>query len=237
MCCPDVFLWSVVFVKVEFSYLFAVYVDDIIERLNDSKLGCFIGDLYLGCIMYADHLILISASVSILQQMTFICEKRAEYIDMKFNTSKSMVIRIGKRCKNICENIELVGETLDYVSKAKYLGVYIVLVKHFKLSIHESCSRFYKALNCIYSKSKGNMNEMVAFQLINAYCKPLLTYACECAKFNHNDLSQLDRAWNFVFWKAFKTYDKHCIVDIQISIRQLPISMENRRKYKKIQEK
>ena len=120
--------------------LFAVYVDDIIESLNDSKLGCFIGDLYLGClIMYTDDLILISASVSILQKMIFICEKEAEYIDMKCNTSKSMVIRIGKRCKNICENIELVGAKLDYVSKAKYLGVYIVLVKHFKLSIQESC--------------------------------------------------------------------------------------------------
>ena len=78
--------------------------------------------------------------------MILICEKEAEYIDMKFNASKSMVIRIGKRCTNICENIELVGAKLDYVSKARYLGVYIVLAKHFKLSIHESCSRFYKAL-------------------------------------------------------------------------------------------
>ena len=69
--------------------LFAVYVDDIIARLNDSKLGCFIGNLYLGCIMNADDLILISASVLILQQMIFICEKDAEYIDMKFNTPKS----------------------------------------------------------------------------------------------------------------------------------------------------
>ena len=41
--------------------LFAVYVDDIIERLNDCKLGCFMDDLYLGCIIYADDLILISA--------------------------------------------------------------------------------------------------------------------------------------------------------------------------------
>ena len=55
---------------------------------------------------------------------------------MKFITSKSMVIRIGKRGKDICENIELVGEKLDYVSKAKHSGVYIVLAKHFKLSIH-----------------------------------------------------------------------------------------------------
>ena len=67
---------------------------------------------------------------------------------------------------------------------------------------------------------------MVTFQLINAYCKPLLTYACKCVKFNQSDLSQLDRAWNSVFWKVFKTYDKHCIADIQISIRQLPISID-----------
>ena len=53
--------------------LFAVYVDDIIQRLNDSKLGCFIDDLYLGCIMYADDLILISVSVFILLKMIFIC--------------------------------------------------------------------------------------------------------------------------------------------------------------------
>ena len=45
--------------------LFAVYVDEIIERLNYSKLGCFIGDLYLSCMMYPDDLILMSASVFI----------------------------------------------------------------------------------------------------------------------------------------------------------------------------
>ena len=123
--------------------------------------------------MYADDLILMSASVSSLQKMILMCEKEAEEIDMKFNTSKSMVIRIDKRCKNICENIELVGAKLDYVSKSKYLGVYIVLAKNFKLSTHEFSSRFYKALNGIYSISKGDMNEMITFQLIKAYCKYL----------------------------------------------------------------
>ena len=52
--------------------VFTVYVDDMIERLSDSKLGCFIGDIYLGCIMYAHDVILISASVAILQKMIFV---------------------------------------------------------------------------------------------------------------------------------------------------------------------
>ena len=34
--------------------LFTVDVDYINERLIDSEIGCFIGDFYLGCIMYAD---------------------------------------------------------------------------------------------------------------------------------------------------------------------------------------
>ena len=109
---------------------------------------------------------------------------------MKLNTCKYVVIGIGNLCKNIGENIELVGEKLDYVNKAKYLVVYIVLTKHFKLSIHESCSRFYKALNGMYLISKGNMNGMVTLHLINAYCKPLLTYACECVKFKIKRSSQ-----------------------------------------------
>ena len=79
------------------------------------------------------------------------------------------------------------------------------------------------------------MNEMVSFQLINAYCKPLLTFACECDKFNRSDLSQPNRVQNSVFWKVFKTYDKDCIADNQFSIRQLPISMDiDKRKMKYI---
>jgi hypothetical protein len=48
--------------------LFAVYVNDVIVKLSDSKLGCAVGDLYVGCIMYADDLVQISASLSVLQK-------------------------------------------------------------------------------------------------------------------------------------------------------------------------
>ena len=78
------------------------------------------------------------------------------------------------------------------------------------------------------------MNGRVTFQLINDYCKPLLTYACKCQIYC-SVLSQLDRAWNSVFWKVFKTYDKDCIADIQVSLRQLEISLNfNTRKMKYI---
>jgi len=38
--------------------LFCVYVDCIIQRLQESKLGCWVGDVYVGCILYANNVIL-----------------------------------------------------------------------------------------------------------------------------------------------------------------------------------
>jgi len=34
------------------------------------SLGCYVGDVYCGCVMYADDLISVSVSVTLLQRMT-----------------------------------------------------------------------------------------------------------------------------------------------------------------------
>ena len=48
---------------------FAVYVNDIINKLELSKLGCCIGNLNICCPFYADDIVLLSGSVSKLQMM------------------------------------------------------------------------------------------------------------------------------------------------------------------------
>jgi len=72
--------------------------------------------------MYADDLVLLSASVSVLQKMVDVCKHEMTYLDMKFNTSKSMVLRIGKARKKMCNNFKLYGVDLQFVSTVKYLG-------------------------------------------------------------------------------------------------------------------
>ena len=53
--------------------IFSVYVDSVIDVLLKSNLGCYIGHIFLGIIMYADDLLLISGSVSKLQKMVDVC--------------------------------------------------------------------------------------------------------------------------------------------------------------------
>jgi len=39
-------------------FLFNVYVDDLLDNLESSGAGCYVNGHYLGCVMYADDLLL-----------------------------------------------------------------------------------------------------------------------------------------------------------------------------------
>jgi hypothetical protein len=54
------------------SVLLAIYVDDILERLRRSQLGCTVVDMYTGCVLYVDDLIISSTSLTMLQSMLLV---------------------------------------------------------------------------------------------------------------------------------------------------------------------
>jgi len=68
--------------------LFNIYVDDLIHQLEASNYGCYVFGKFFGCIMYADDLLLLSASVTGLQQMLHICHSFAQLNDIIFNHKK-----------------------------------------------------------------------------------------------------------------------------------------------------
>ena len=76
--------------------LFTVYVDDILSNLKKSGLGCHVNEVYVGCLMYADDLLLLSCSLSMLQKMLHVCKEEMEQICMNFNASKFTVVRFGE---------------------------------------------------------------------------------------------------------------------------------------------
>ena len=55
--------------------LFALFGDEVLVRLNQRGLGCHIKGLCFNAKMYADDLLLISISITDLQQMIVICTK------------------------------------------------------------------------------------------------------------------------------------------------------------------
>ena len=65
-------------------FLFSLYVDE----LEASDAGCCVCGKFFGYMMYADDLLLLSASVSGLQYMLDICYKFGVENDIMFNQKK-----------------------------------------------------------------------------------------------------------------------------------------------------
>ena len=100
--------------------LLCTYVNDIIVQLRTKRLGYCIGDLYLGCVIYADDLILMSSSLTVLQRMIDVCVSEAtSELDMSFNAKKSAIIRVGRGFKNECKAVKLCGTDIPYESSTR----------------------------------------------------------------------------------------------------------------------
>ena len=68
------------------------------NSLQHSKLGCELYGEYIGCLVYADDIILLSASVVTLQKMLSVCYTKGLEIDVVFNAKKSTLFVVGKKC-------------------------------------------------------------------------------------------------------------------------------------------
>ena len=71
------------------AVLFSVYIDDLIQLLKKSRLGCEIDGIYFGVFIYADDILLLSASRMGLQSMVNICEKFTADRNLKFGTNSN----------------------------------------------------------------------------------------------------------------------------------------------------
>ena len=69
------------------------YIDKLIQLLKSCGFGCAYtyNDTYIGCLCYADDIILISHSVSVMQHMLDLCDVFSADLGIKFNTAKSVL--------------------------------------------------------------------------------------------------------------------------------------------------
>ena len=91
---------------------FSIVVDDILNYLEKSNLGCYIKMKCANSFMYADDIILLSISLNHMQKLVDICSKIIKDLHMKINVVKSSIIRIGPRFNwefspIICDNLIL----------------------------------------------------------------------------------------------------------------------------------
>ena len=69
------------------AILFCVYIDDMIKMLRKRRDGCWIDKTFVGIIIYADDIILLSPSLDGLQNMIHTCFEYATKHNLIFSTN------------------------------------------------------------------------------------------------------------------------------------------------------
>ena len=78
--------------------LFNLFINVIIFNLNQSGFGCRVQRTYIGCILYADDIILLSPTVSGLQAMLNVCYASSCELRLQFNANFIVLLLVGLQC-------------------------------------------------------------------------------------------------------------------------------------------
>jgi len=105
--------------------VFTVFMNVFIKALKCQRAGCCISSLFVGCILYADDVLLLSPSVIGLPNMLDKCSELASTLSLEFNVEKSHCIAIGKMCNKELTPMSLGFNSIQWCEAIKYLGVYL----------------------------------------------------------------------------------------------------------------
>jgi hypothetical protein len=103
--------------------LFDIFVNDIIEDVNELEEGVALGDRRVSCLLYADDIVLLSHTPEGLQRMLDACQKFATKARFKFNVRKSNIVLFSRDENNPRPTFYLNNERLEYADFFTYLGI------------------------------------------------------------------------------------------------------------------
>jgi hypothetical protein len=180
--------------------LFCVYIDDLLNLLAESGIGCFMGQYYVGVLAYADDIVLIAPTPTAMRTMLAICDSFAASYDIVFNAlkTKCLVIR-PSRLRNTAahtftpvSNFKINGKDIEFVNTYKHLGHIINNKFTDSDDISERRLSFIGQVNSVLCFF-GKQNVLSKQQLFNSYCTSF--FGCELWDLTDDTIDELCIAW------------------------------------------
>ena len=173
--------------------LFALYIDDLLQKLNTSKQGCHIGNLCASAFGYADDIIILSPSCTALRCLIEICEKYAKDHMIKFNPDKCTLLVFSD--PNFSEkdiSISISGCEIRNVKKEKHLGHTFQNAENM-IDLSNVIRDIKVRTNVIINQFRP-VSWQAKVKLFLSQCSSL--YGCHLWNLDDNKVKELITAWN-----------------------------------------
>ena len=110
--------------------LFSVYVQDLLDELQNLGVGCYVGNTFLGAIAWADDFLLLAPNRAAMQIMLDVAADFGVRNNLEFScdpdpvkTKSKAIYMVGKKTDlEKPMNLQLYGKPLPWVAHATHLG-------------------------------------------------------------------------------------------------------------------
>ena len=180
---------------------FAVYMDELLQKLRDQGLGCHIGEVFYGAAGFADDLILISPSRTGMQRMLEVCEQYALENNLIFSTDENPE-KSKTKCLFMCGKVGAVQYPAPLRLNDRDLP-WVVKGTHLGHELHQSCNMNFdaKCKRAAFIDKSTDIRHMFSFAVPYQMLSAVNVYAAHFYGSMLWDLSseaawQVYRSWN-----------------------------------------
>ena len=174
--------------------LFNIYLDVLLNILREKGTGCHIGSNFIGCLAYADDVVIMAPTLHGLQDMLDTCSEFGTKYGVLYNTKKTLCMRISKdNTENTEFNVTLNDSKLMWVSKVKYLGIYVRSDLNDTDDMQAKRSEFFVSLNSLLGNFKS-LPSNILYNLFSYYCMSF--YGAQTWNFRNKHIDCVCKAFN-----------------------------------------
>ena len=152
---------------------FTIYIDDLLGDLCKLGVGCHWDSLFAGALCYADDLVLRAPSPSALRIMLNCCENFVTICGLKFNLSKTQLIRFSSFPSSCCTAcFYFCGQQLLFLTLSHILVIFFITISvRFKI-LTSNCVTWSGRL-IVYLIYLSKVGPHILTRLFKSYCLSL----------------------------------------------------------------
>ena len=210
--------------------LYAIYINDLLSSLEQSRLGVAVGHTYCGVVAYADDIALSSTLAWVLQLMLNICHAYSFRWHYSFNAAKSGILVFGespvsRSRARLSRSWFIDGSPIPESDSFKHLGIVLSVsgssLQHTLYSITAARSAFY-AIQSV--GPRFGLLHPVSLRLFKAYSLCILRFGLDVIFPTKSELVMLERCQLAILRSLLGLPTRSNAAAIHVLLGTLPMS-------------
>lgn len=217
------------------TFLYKVYVNNVLMELAKHRIGMSIGTTYIGCPTVADDICLLSEDRDELQCMLEVAVRHARQDRVTIHPTKTNAVVINKTKQYKKQDLKwTLGETNVTPSKKNtHLGILRAETKENEINIENRLSlarrTMYSLINTGFHGSNG-LNPTVSLKIYQCYVLPRLLYGLEVLPLTLTQTSLLTRFHVNIYRRIQSLPERTATGIVYLLLGALPIEAEIHRR-------